>query len=264
MISLLRTLLGLFVACVLFVFSDEVIGINEWWVALPISILTSACAVFFKRKKNTYQRSTRRERIINLNNGSVGEIFIRSSYSNYKLISSDANGNSYMSPEGVLVCTKYCNETTSVRSDKINLSNWTHFVISVLLIFMFWYESVDDGLLFDICKSVGTFLCFSAMGTNIALCFMTRNSDVREECRTLSIQFRAFGFVFVFLALMAADSGFSIWFTDMLSLLGQIAIGWIAVFILSLISRIWNKEKNLTLRNFVSAAIYCVLNALLI
>ncbi|MGN0425379.1 MAG: hypothetical protein ACI4FY_08685 [Acetatifactor sp.] len=57
------------------------------------------------------KKTIRQERIMNLQNNTLGEVFVPSKYPEYTKQSSSKDGNDYISPSGAIICTKYVTKT---------------------------------------------------------------------------------------------------------------------------------------------------------
>lgn len=69
--------------------------------------------VFPGQKPAAAPKKTQRERILNLQDGSLGPVFLSSQYPGYKKIQSNPDGNDYLAPSGEVICTKYETVTLS-------------------------------------------------------------------------------------------------------------------------------------------------------
>ena len=88
--------------------------------------------VFPGQKPAAAPKKTQRERILNLQDGSLGPVFLPSQYPGYKKIQSNPDGNDYLAPSGEIVCTKY--ETVTLSSSAKQGGTLGRHVLCILLI----------------------------------------------------------------------------------------------------------------------------------
>lgn len=113
---------------------------------LVLVILVTYTIVFPGGKRaavGTTTKTITQERIINLHDDSLGDIFIPSQYPTYRKERSGADGNDYMSPSGGIICTKYVTSTENVQT-VYKSSKGKHIlcVVCILLTTAYWNQYI--------------------------------------------------------------------------------------------------------------------------
>lgn len=108
-------------------------------------ILVTYTIVFSGGKKavGTTTKTITQERIINLHDDSLGDIFIPSKYPTYRKERSGADENDYMSPSGGIICTKYVTSTENVQT-VYESSTGKHIlcVVYIILTMAYWNQYI--------------------------------------------------------------------------------------------------------------------------
>ena len=119
--------------------------IDAPWLAALICFL---CGYPFLCTGGPYyykEEKTRLERILNLQDDSVGEVFVLSAYPGYQLSASSPSGNDYISEDGSIICTKFVNEVKRVKIRGGRISSHIYAILICFFVFLLWTGIISKG-----------------------------------------------------------------------------------------------------------------------
>ena len=97
-----------------------------------------------KKAVDITSKTITQERIINLHDGSLGEIFISSQYPTYRKERSGTEGNDYISPTGGIICTKYVTTTENIPTVRSSAGRHFFCILLILITLAYWNQYILD------------------------------------------------------------------------------------------------------------------------
>lgn len=118
-------------------------------------------------------------------------------------------------------------------------------------------------MFYNISLIIGIVLNFVAIIFNILVCFVDDESKWNGQMKIISTQCRWISLVYVALAWFVGNGEIVSAHRDTYSLVAHwmqiFSIGWIIVFIVTLFSKLWNRNENLSGKALGSALLYFVI-----
>ena len=120
----------------------------------------------------------------------------------------------------------------------------------------------ESEMFYNISVIVGIILNFIAIGSNILICIVNDENKWSGQMKIISTQCRWIGLVYIALAWFVGNGEIVF---DGRDTYAQIAhwmqifcIGWIIVFVVTLLSKLWNKNENLSDKALAFSLLYFV------
>lgn len=136
-------------SCMAMYWADGIIGYESWWVTVCICTVCTYAVAFRTDSYYEKERTVRRECLVNLQDGTIGEEFHPAEYPNYRKIRAGEEGNDYLSPAGIVVCTRFIEQKQleKVKSNSFTAHTWCMMLIG--LSFICWSAVMRSGHAMD-------------------------------------------------------------------------------------------------------------------
>lgn len=117
-------------------------------------------------------------------------------------------------------------------------------------------------MFYNIALIIGIVLNFIALLSNLLICFVNDENKWNGQMKIISTQSRWIGLVYIALAWFVGNgevvAGGQNIYAQIAHWMQIFSIGWIIVFMVTLFSKLWNKNENLSKKALTFALLYFV------
>lgn len=134
---LIRSVIGVVLSYVIVTLIRHFLGMEAWWLTLIVSTICTG-AVVIGSESGSVSSNVREERIINLHDDSVGEVFEPSAYPGYHKSYSESDGNTYSSSTGGVIMTRFVTAQKDQYIGRWNISSIILCIIDISFMMLLW------------------------------------------------------------------------------------------------------------------------------